>query len=83
MGMGIKELPLTSGKKIVKVFKKKFQGWEIRRSEENHFVLTHPNFPNLPISIPDHKEVDRYLLQAELRKVKITTKEFRKRYDLL
>lgn len=79
-GMGKKDLPLAKGKKIAKVFEKRL-GWACRRNADNHFVLTHPDHPNLYISIPDHKEVDRNLLRTELKKAGITTKDFRKKYD--
>ena len=79
--MGIKDLPLTSGKKIIKVFNKTLRGWDCHRSNENHFVLTHPDHPGLYMSIPDHREVDRNLLRTELGKAGISTRDFRKAYD--
>jgi hypothetical protein len=46
--------------------------------------LSHPDKPpTLLISIPDHKEVDRRLLNAELRKAEITEEEFNKAYRKL
>ena len=67
--MGIKNLPLDSGKRITKVFE--FFGWQAGYGK-NHFTLTHPDKPpTLIISIPDHKQVDRALLKAELRKAGI------------
>lgn len=72
--MGIKNLPLDKGKKIVKVFES--FGWKPTYGN-NHFVLTHPDKPpTLTISIPDHKEVDRALLWTELRKAEITEDQF-------
>ncbi len=72
--MGIKSLPLDSGKRIVKVFEA--FGWVCHRGK-NHFVLTHPEKPpTLVISIPDHRQVDRALLKAELRKAGITEDVF-------
>ena len=68
--MGIKDLPLDSGKKIVKAFES--FGWVSHRGK-NHFVLTHPDKPpTLAISIPDHKQVSRTLLKTELRKAGIS-----------
>lgn len=76
--MGIKNLPLDSGKRIAKVFES--FGWESHRGK-NHFVLTHTGKPpTLLISIPDHKHVDRALLKAELRKAGITEDEFCEAY---
>ena len=68
--MGIKKLPLDSGRQIVKVFE--HFGW-ICHYGKNHFVLSHPNVPTaLKISIPDHRQVDRALLKAEIRKAKLS-----------
>ena len=78
--MGEKDLPLDRGSRIYKVFEELglvFRG----RSEKNHYILTHPDRPNLYISIPDHSEVDRRLLKAEIRKAGFTDKQFRKKYD--
>ena len=75
--MGLKEIPLAKGRKHAKVFEKSF-GWVERRSERGHIVLTHPEHPGIILSIPDHKEVDRSLLLAELRKAGITTSEYKR-----
>jgi predicted RNA binding protein YcfA (HicA-like mRNA interferase family) len=78
--MGVKDLPLDSGKKITKVFES--LGWVSHRGGRNHFVLTHPNkAPTLVISIPDHRHVDRALLKTELRKAGISEEEFCKIYN--
>ena len=72
--MGAKNLPLDAGKQIVKVFES--FGWKSTYGK-NHFVLSHPEKPpTLLISIPNHKEVDRRLLNAELRKAGISEDEF-------
>jgi len=72
--VGIKDLPLESGKQITRVFEA--FGW-ISHYGKNHFVLTHPDKPpNLMISIPDHKQVSRSLLKAELRKAGISEDSF-------
>ena len=77
--MGNKNLPLDTGKKITKVFVESF-GWKPGYGK-NHFTLTHPDKPpTLVISIPDHKEVDRRLLKAELRKAEITEDDFCEAY---
>lgn len=68
--MSIKNLPLDSGAKIVKVFE--CFGWTCHYGK-NHYVLSHPNVPPaLKISIPDRRQVDRALLKAEIRKAKAT-----------
>lgn len=77
--MGVKDLPLDSGKKITKVFES--LGWVSHRGK-NHFVLTHPDKPpSLMISIPDHNQVDRFLLKAEIRKAGISEEVFCKIYN--
>jgi len=79
--MGLKDLPLDKGRIHVKVFES--LGWVLRRSEKNHYVLTHQNFPNVYISIPDHDEVDRRLLHDEARKAGLNDKQYRQAYDRL
>lgn len=77
--MGVKDLPLDSGRHIHGVFVESF-GW-VAHYGKNHWVLTHPEKPpELVVSIPDHKEVDRRLLRAELRKADITIEAFCKAY---
>ncbi|MGP8175356.1 MAG: type II toxin-antitoxin system HicA family toxin [Terracidiphilus sp.] len=77
--MGIKDLPLDSGKKIVKAFVA--FGW-VSHYGKNHFVLTHPDKPpTLAISIPDHKEVSRSLLKTELKKAGIPEDVFCEVYN--
>jgi len=74
--VGIKNLPLDSGRKIKDVFVRDPFGW-VDHYSKNHWVMTHPDKPpELVISIPDHKEVDRRLLMAELRKAGISEKDF-------
>jgi predicted RNA binding protein YcfA (HicA-like mRNA interferase family) len=79
--MGLSDLPLDKGRAHVKVFES--FGWVQRRCDKNHLVMTHPTVPNVVISIPDHREVARGLLLAELRKAGIDSAEYRKRYDEL
>jgi len=77
--VGLKDLPLDTGKRIQAVFVDGFQ-W-VSHYGKNHWVLTHPDKPpELNISIPDHKEVDRNLLKTELRKAGITVEQFCQAY---
>jgi len=79
--MGVKDLPLDCGRQIVRVFET--FGW-IAHQSKGHIVLQHPNkSPYLKISIPDHKEVDRFLLRTELKKAGITTQQFTDAYEQL
>jgi|HubBroStandDraft_6_1064221.scaffolds.fasta_scaffold508372_2 hypothetical protein len=76
--MGVKDLPLDSGRRIVRVFEA--FGW-VASQGKGHIVLQHPNLsPHLKISIPDHKEVDRFLLRTEIRKAGLTPQQFMERY---
>lgn len=78
--MGLKEIPLAKGRKHAKVLRKSF-GWFERRSDKNHIVLTNPEHPGIILSMPDHKEVDRKLLLAELGKAGITTADYKRAFD--
>ncbi|MCI2430322.1 type II toxin-antitoxin system HicA family toxin [Candidatus Acetothermia bacterium] len=77
--MAISDLPLCSGRQAARVLEK--LGWVIR-SERSHIILTKPGEP-LHLSIPNHREVDRYLLHQELRKARISDEEFRRVFDEL
>lgn len=72
--MGQKDLPLEAGRYHVKIFE--YLRWSVVRSKKNHFVLTHPDHPNVLLSIPDHPEVARGTLAAELRKCGISHEEY-------
>jgi predicted RNA binding protein YcfA (HicA-like mRNA interferase family) len=77
----MKDLPLASGRRIVKVFE--VFGWKAS-PYKNHIVLSHPDKPaGLFISIPDHKECDRRLLKSELRKAGISVEDFCKAWNEL
>lgn len=76
--MAISELPLASGKQHQKVFES--LGWEVRR-DGNHIVMTHRNFANVTVSIPNHKEVKRETLKSILRSIPYTDKNYRLYFD--
>jgi len=76
---GKKDLPLDSGARIVKVFEA--WAWTVRRGKKGHFVLNSVAKPNLHISIPDHRIVDRNLLRTELRKAGKTVEEYVQKYN--
>jgi hypothetical protein len=79
--VGVKNLPLDSGKRITKVFEA--CGW-VAHYGKNHYVLTHPErSPTLIISIPDHRQVSRTLLKTELRKAEISEERFCSIYEEL
>jgi hypothetical protein len=43
--MGLSDLPLANGRRHVKVFIS--LGWSFRSRHKNHFVLTHPDHPDV------------------------------------
>lgn len=80
--MALKDLPFDKGNRIYKVFER--IGFEFKgRSEKNHFILQKPGNPYLFISIPDHPEVDRQTLKAEVRKTGLSDAKFREHYDAM
>jgi len=70
--MGV--LSNISGKEAVKVFKK--IGYYLDHQEGSHMILYNdqPGYP--PLSIPNHKELAPGLLSAQIKRAKLTVKEF-------
>jgi len=79
--MGTKDLPCDKGTKHRQVFEA--FGWTSRRSEKNHFVLTHPSYPNVYLSIPDHDEVARPLLKAQIRRAGLSDKQYCDQFEAM
>ncbi len=77
--MGQSDLPVASGKRHAATLSSGF-GWTIRREGE-HIVLTHASVPNVNLSIPNHKEVSRALLQKQLKRAGIGDREYREMFD--
>lgn len=73
--MGQSDLPLASGAKHVKAFER--CGWTCakKKAKHAHFVLKKAGHPHA-ISIPDHDEVKRALLQKQLRRAGLTDAEY-------
>ena len=67
------KLPLLSGRQVVQAFER--LGWQFVRQKGSHMMLTRPGSA-MVVSIPDHREVDRALLRAELRKAEISIESF-------
>lgn len=67
-------LPIVSGMEARAAFEK--DGWKFRRQKGSHMVLTKPN--HFPLSIPDHKELDRGLLRSLIRDSGLSVDEFYK-----
>ena len=70
--MGI--LSNISGKEAIRVFKK--IGYYLDHQEGSHMILYNerPGYPLL--SIPDHKELAPGLLSAQIKRAKLTGKQF-------
>lgn len=73
--MGQSDLPLASGAKHVKAFVR--AGWvqAAKKAKDAHFVLTKEGEPHA-ISIPNHSEVKRALLQKQIRRAGMTDQEY-------
>lgn len=71
--MGQSDLPLASGGQHVAAFCR--AGWERRRQTGSHIILgMDGRAANL--SIPDHKEVKRALLQKQIQVAGMTNEEY-------
>lgn len=72
--MGQRDLPLASGSEHVKAFER--AGWVCikRRGRGKHFILGMEGKGHL--SIPDHKEVKRALLQKQIQLAGLTETEY-------
>ncbi len=72
--MGQRDLPLAAGSAHVKAFQR--AGWTClkRRGNGKHFILTKGG--NGHLSIPDHKEVKRALLQKQIQRAGLTEAEY-------
>ena len=58
--MGFQGLPRDGGRRVVRVIR--------RRGQRNHLDSDQPSVVIVVISIPDHREIDRKLQRAEIRK---------------
>jgi predicted RNA binding protein YcfA (HicA-like mRNA interferase family) len=72
--VGQRDLPLAGGSAHVKAFER--AGWTClkRRGNGKHFILTKPDQGHL--SIPDHKQVKRALLQKQIKLAGLTEAEY-------
>ncbi len=66
------ELPILSGKEIIKALKK--CGYIILRQRGSHIRLHGKN--KNPITVPNYKSIDRSLLRKILRDAQLTDEEF-------
>lgn len=66
-------LPRISGREAVRAFER--AGWTVARRKGDHMILTKPGHA-ANLSIPDHRELDRGLLRALIRKADLSVEEF-------
>jgi hypothetical protein len=78
--VGQSDLPLASGKEHVKAFERLGLACAKKKAKDAHFVLKRNGFPH-NISIPDHKEVKRALLQKQLRRVGLSDEQYVKAFN--
>jgi predicted RNA binding protein YcfA (HicA-like mRNA interferase family) len=74
----LSELPLVSGREVIKALKK--IGYEEDRQRGSHIVLRLIDYPYRRVTVPDHKEVAKGTLRAIIREAGLTVDEFK---DLL
>jgi predicted RNA binding protein YcfA (HicA-like mRNA interferase family) len=74
--LGLKNLPLASGEKHVRAFER--LGWTVARPG-NHIVMTRPGH-RAALSIPNHAEVKRTVLQKLIRAAGVTEQQYLKAF---
>jgi len=67
------ELPLLSGREVVRVFE--CLGWVQARQRSSHMIPVREGHPAM-LSIPAHKEVARGTLRSLIRSAGLTVDEF-------
>jgi predicted RNA binding protein YcfA (HicA-like mRNA interferase family) len=67
------KLPVISGIECVKVLEK--IGFVVERQRGSHIILVREE-PRTPVSVPEHKELDRGTLRAIIRQVGLSVDEF-------
>jgi predicted RNA binding protein YcfA (HicA-like mRNA interferase family) len=67
------QLPMMSGRELVRVFEK--HGWEVARQRGSHIIMVEAG-QNVTLSIPDHKEVAKATLRSLIRLAGLTIQEF-------
>jgi predicted RNA binding protein YcfA (HicA-like mRNA interferase family) len=70
--VGQRDLPLASGRDHAKAFGR--AGWDLAR-EGNHLIMTKPGV-KVALSIPNHGEVKRALLQKLIKAAGMTQQEY-------
>ena len=76
--MAQRHLPLAPGRHPVQV---ESFGWAVRRSNKNHFVPTHLAKPGILLSIPDHPEMVRGTLRAQICWARLADEGYPEEFD--
>ncbi|HLD29013.1 MAG TPA: type II toxin-antitoxin system HicA family toxin [bacterium] len=66
------KLPLLSGKEVISALKR--IGYYIRKQKGSHVRLYHQ--ARVPVTVPQHKELDRRTLKSILQTANLSFKEF-------
>jgi predicted RNA binding protein YcfA (HicA-like mRNA interferase family) len=69
----VARLPVCSGDEAIRAFEK--AGWRVARQKGSHVSLVKPGTPVI-LTVPLHRELDRGLLKALIRKAGLTVEEF-------
>ena len=67
------QIPLLSGREVVKIFRR--LGWEIARQRGSHIILVKEGHI-ATLSVPDHPEVARGTLRSLIARADLTIEEF-------
>ena len=67
------QLPVMSGREVVRVFEK--LGWQNVRQRASHIILVKEG-ARATLSVPDHKEVARGTLRSLIQAAGLTVEEF-------
>jgi predicted RNA binding protein YcfA (HicA-like mRNA interferase family) len=67
------QLPVVSGREVVRVFEK--HGWEVARQRGSHIIMVRAG-QNVTLSVPDHKEVAKGTLRSLIRSAGLAVQEF-------
>jgi hypothetical protein len=73
--VGQSDLPLASGKEHVKAFERLGLVCASKKAKNAHFILKRAGHPHA-VSIPDHREVKRALLQKQITRVGLTEEQY-------
>ena len=74
------QLPIASGKEVVKVFES--IGWTVVRQAGSHIILVKTGQP-VTLSVPNHREVARGTLRSLIASAGLTVAEFTRLLKLI